>query len=186
MGSTVSWNFHLPKVRFSCSKHSDISSTLSQRTICFCEITKNEFFFFFFINLVKITFSRLDEYKNIAIVSFLEKKKNALSLRAQKIQNAIFNLTNGNKKKIKIYHIRNDAQCKKQDDDGLHFFRSLGHCCPKKLGNANNFLDQFDDYFQLLFILNKCILCKLNKLINHSQIRNLCNLISYDNKRSYS
>lgn len=66
-------------------------------------------FFFFFINLVKITFSRLDEYKNIAIVSFLEKKKNALSLRAQKIQNAIFNLTNGNKKKIKIYHIRNDA-----------------------------------------------------------------------------
>lgn len=32
-------------------------------------------FFFFFINLVKITFSRLDEYKNIAIVSFLEKKK---------------------------------------------------------------------------------------------------------------
>lgn len=65
-------------------------------------------FFFFFINLVKITFSRLDEYKNIAIVSFLE-KKNALSLRAQKIQNAIFNLTNGNKKKIKIYHIRNDA-----------------------------------------------------------------------------
>lgn len=46
---------------------------------------------------------------NIAIVSFLEKKKNALSLRAQKIQNAIFNLTNGNKKRIKIYHIRGDA-----------------------------------------------------------------------------
>lgn len=41
----------------------------------FVKLRKMNFFFFFFINLVKITFSRLDEYKNIAIVSFLEKKK---------------------------------------------------------------------------------------------------------------